>query len=167
MTELRRRFPQIRSQRWLDGRRADGSYGVSWLTPSADEMKEADWNFPEGRFLAYVLGPTEHGGSADLHRVECRARSRSRSQLPKMPEYKNWRQVLNTADDVQGTADFASGTRNEGTSPRGARLCGFGMNERQFGPRLTADGASFRLWAPAAKRVDVLLDKPHAHAPRR
>ena len=39
------------------------------------------------------------------------------------------------------------------------------MNERQFysgfGPRLTRDGASFRLWAPAAKRVDVLLDKPH------
>ncbi|MBU6461681.1 MAG: malto-oligosyltrehalose trehalohydrolase [Bradyrhizobium sp.] len=36
------------------------------------------------------------------------------------------------------------------------------MNERQFGPRLTADGASFRLWAPAARRVDVLLDKPYA-----
>jgi malto-oligosyltrehalose trehalohydrolase len=33
------------------------------------------------------------------------------------------------------------------------------MNERQFGPRLTADGASFRLWAPAAKRVDLLLEK--------
>ena len=28
-------------------------------------------------------------------------------------------------------------------------------------PRLTPDGASFRLWAPAAKRVDLLLDKPH------
>jgi malto-oligosyltrehalose trehalohydrolase len=36
------------------------------------------------------------------------------------------------------------------------------MNERQFGTRLTADGASFRLWAPAAKRVDLLLEKPHA-----
>ncbi len=35
------------------------------------------------------------------------------------------------------------------------------MNERQFGARLTADGASFRLWAPAAKRVDLLLDRPH------
>ena len=31
------------------------------------------------------------------------------------------------------------------------------MNERQFGTRLTADGATFRLWAPAAKRVDLLL----------
>src|SRR5258705_12117043 len=36
------------------------------------------------------------------------------------------------------------------------------MNERQFGDRLTADGASFRLWAPAAKRVDLLLAKPQA-----
>jgi maltooligosyltrehalose trehalohydrolase len=40
------------------------------------------------------------------------------------------------------------------------------MNERQFGTRrfgarLTAEGASFRLWAPAAKRVDLVLDKPH------
>ena len=35
------------------------------------------------------------------------------------------------------------------------------MSERQFGARLTADGASFRLWAPAAKRVDLLLDKPY------
>jgi maltooligosyltrehalose trehalohydrolase len=33
------------------------------------------------------------------------------------------------------------------------------MNERKFGARLTADGASFRLWAPAAKRVDLLLEK--------
>ncbi|OIQ71872.1 malto-oligosyltrehalose trehalohydrolase [mine drainage metagenome] len=35
------------------------------------------------------------------------------------------------------------------------------MNERQFGATLTADGASFRLWAPAAKRVDLVLDKPY------
>lgn len=35
------------------------------------------------------------------------------------------------------------------------------MTERQFGASLTADGASFRLWAPAAKRVDLLLQKPH------
>ncbi|MCA1456529.1 malto-oligosyltrehalose trehalohydrolase [Bradyrhizobium sp. BRP22] len=36
------------------------------------------------------------------------------------------------------------------------------MNERHFGPLLTKDGALFRLWAPAARRVDVLLDKLHA-----
>ena len=27
-----------------------------WLTPDATEMTEQDWNFPNGRFLSYVLG---------------------------------------------------------------------------------------------------------------
>jgi maltooligosyltrehalose trehalohydrolase len=35
------------------------------------------------------------------------------------------------------------------------------MKARQFGTRLTESGATFRLWAPAAKRVDLLLDQPH------
>ncbi|MGB8400391.1 alpha-amylase family glycosyl hydrolase, partial [Bradyrhizobium sp.] len=36
------------------------------------------------------------------------------------------------------------------------------MTMRQFGPRLTGDGALFRLWAPAAKRVELLLETSHA-----
>jgi len=36
------------------------------------------------------------------------------------------------------------------------------MNGRQFGPELTKNGTRFRLWAPAAKRVDLLLQQPHA-----
>lgn len=36
------------------------------------------------------------------------------------------------------------------------------MSRRQFGPRLASDGTRFRLWAPAAKRVDVMLEQPHA-----
>jgi malto-oligosyltrehalose trehalohydrolase len=36
------------------------------------------------------------------------------------------------------------------------------MNAQQFGPQLTKAGALFRLWAPAAKRVDLLLDKSYA-----
>jgi malto-oligosyltrehalose trehalohydrolase len=36
------------------------------------------------------------------------------------------------------------------------------MNERHFGARLTPEGTTFRLWAPAAQRVDVLLEQqPH------
>jgi maltooligosyltrehalose trehalohydrolase len=34
------------------------------------------------------------------------------------------------------------------------------MSERQFGAQPTRDGTSFRLWAPAAKRVDLLLREP-------
>ena len=35
------------------------------------------------------------------------------------------------------------------------------MNEQRFGTRLTADGVTFRLWAPAAQRVDLLLEESH------
>ncbi len=35
------------------------------------------------------------------------------------------------------------------------------MSARRFGARLTRDGVSFRIWAPAASRVDVVLDRPH------
>jgi isoamylase len=109
MTELRWRFPQIRSHRWLDGRRADGSYGVLWLTPAAEDMKEQDWNFPEGRFLAYVLGPIEHG-HAPIFIVLNAAPEAIAFKLPKMPEYKSWQQLLNTADVKQTVTDFASGS---------------------------------------------------------
>lgn len=36
------------------------------------------------------------------------------------------------------------------------------MTWRQFGPRLASDGTHFRLWAPAATRVDVMLAQPYA-----
>ena len=39
------------------------------------------------------------------------------------------------------------------------------MNDRQFGPCLANYGTRFRLWAPAAKRVDVMLEQPHAMKP--
>ena len=33
------------------------------------------------------------------------------------------------------------------------------MQQPQFGPLIRDDGVTFRLWAPAAKRVDLLLDR--------
>jgi glycogen operon protein len=109
LTEIRRRFPQLRSRRWLDGRRTDGSYGVLWLTPAAEEMKEQDWNFPEGRFLAYVLGPIERG-QAPIFIVLNAAPEAIAFKLPKLPEYKSWQQLLNTADVKETAAEFASGS---------------------------------------------------------
>ncbi|MBV9558868.1 MAG: malto-oligosyltrehalose trehalohydrolase [Bradyrhizobium sp.] len=35
------------------------------------------------------------------------------------------------------------------------------MKQLSFGVSVTDDGASFRLWAPAARRVDVVLELPH------
>jgi isoamylase len=108
MVEVRKRFPQIGSRRWLDGRRADGSYGVLWLTPAAEEMQQQDWNFPEGRYLAYVLGPSEPG-QPPIFIVLNAAPEAIAFKLPKMPEYKSWQQVVNTTDSQQTTAHFVSG----------------------------------------------------------
>ena len=105
---LRRRFGQIRCQRWLDGRRADGTYGVLWLTPAADDMTESDWKFPEGRFLSYVLGPMEQG-EAPIFIVLNAAPEEIAFKMPKMPEYARWQQVLNTTENGQDGAAFTSG----------------------------------------------------------
>src|SRR5207253_1922436 len=48
LASLRRAYPQLRSRRWVEGRRADGSLGVLWLTAQAAELTEADWNARDG-----------------------------------------------------------------------------------------------------------------------
>jgi isoamylase len=85
---------------------------VLWLTPSAAEMTQSDWNFPEGRFLAYVLGPMEPG-HAPIFIVLNAAPEEITFELPKMPEYRNWQQVLNTTEIRQTTADFVSGAQTK------------------------------------------------------
>jgi maltooligosyltrehalose trehalohydrolase len=40
------------------------------------------------------------------------------------------------------------------------------MQKQLFGPELRPDGVTFRLWAPAAKRVDLLTGRAHAMQPR-
>jgi isoamylase len=93
---IRRRFPQLRPRRWVEGRRPDGAFGVLWLTPHATEMTEKDWQFPEGRFLAYVLGPAEPGGEP-IYIVLNAAPLPIEFTLPSIPEYSRWICLLNTA----------------------------------------------------------------------
>ena len=106
---LRRKFGQIRARRWLDGRRGDGSYGVLWLTPSAAEMTEQDWNFPEGRFLAYVLGPTQEG-QPPVFIVLNAAPEEIAFKLPTLAEYKAWQLVLNSAEARQTVVKLPTGS---------------------------------------------------------
>jgi isoamylase len=56
-----------------------------------------------------VLGPAEHG-QAPIFIVLNAAPEEITFKLPKMPEYKNWQQALNTTESKQTTADFASGS---------------------------------------------------------
>ncbi len=110
LTELRRRFPQLRPRRWVQGRRADGSFGVLWLTPQATEMTEPDWNFPEGRFLSYALGPV-HKGDAPLYIVLNAAPEAIEFTLPALPGRSRWTLVLETAPEPRPGAKFTSGSK--------------------------------------------------------
>jgi isoamylase len=111
LAELRRKYPQLRPRHWVDGRVTDGSYGVLWLTPQATEMNEQDWNFPNGRFLSYVLGPSD-GGGAPLYVVLNGATHAVEITLPKVPAFHHWHCVFATAPLAEsGPAGFASATR--------------------------------------------------------
>jgi len=87
LTSLRRAYPQLRTRRFVEGRRPDGSFGVLWLTPQATEMTRPTGIFREGRFLSYVLGPVE-AGQSPLFMVLNAAAQEIEFTFPALPEYK-------------------------------------------------------------------------------
>jgi glycogen operon protein len=97
LAELRQRFPQLKPHRWLDGKRADGSYDVKWLTPAGAEMGDQDWNFPDGHFLSYVLAGQ---GDSDppLYIVLNGADEDLELTFPEWPDVGRWTRVLDTAN---------------------------------------------------------------------
>jgi glycogen operon protein len=99
LAEVRARFPQLRPRRWVEGWRPDGTFGVLWLTPAAVEMSEQDWNFPEGRFLSYVLGPIEAGAPA-LYIVLNAAPEPIEFALPELHQDSRWTPLIDTTDDA-------------------------------------------------------------------
>jgi glycogen operon protein len=96
LTRLRGRFAQLRSRHWFEGRKADGTYDIQWLRPDAGEMSDEDWNFPEGRYLAYVLAAAEDGGEP-LFIVFNGAAEGIEFTLPPWPNVARWASVLDTA----------------------------------------------------------------------
>jgi glycogen operon protein len=110
LTALRRRFPQLRPSRFVSGKQPDGSYGVLWLTPRATEMTEQDWNFPEGRFLAYALGPLEQG-KPPLFIVLNAAPEAIEFLFPTLPECDAWTLQLDTAALQQKAQTFDRGAK--------------------------------------------------------
>ncbi len=116
LTEFRRRFPQLRPRRWVEGRRPDGSYGVLWLTPKSTEMTEQDWKFPEGRFLSYLLGPLTQEG-APLYVVLNAAPEVIALTLPARPEGGQWSLLLETTATPRNGAQFPAGANLE-AAPR-------------------------------------------------
>jgi isoamylase len=108
LTQLRRDFPQLRPRHWLDGKRADGSYDVKWLTPQATEMTEADWNLPHARFLSYVLAAVRNGGKP-LFVVLNRTDTPVEITFPEWPGVASWRCLLDTSDGTEHTPTLPPG----------------------------------------------------------
>ena len=113
LAEIRMQFPQLRPRRWVEGRRTDGSFGVLWLTPAGTEMAEQDWNFPEGRFLSYVLGPLEPSAPA-LYVILNTAPQPIEFTFPTNPQRDcRWIPVINTTAEIHEGEAFASGTKRK------------------------------------------------------
>jgi isoamylase len=93
----------------MEGRHADGSFDVLWLTPQATDMTEQDWNFPEGKFLSYVLNSMEQG-EPPLYIVLNAAMESIEFKLPTLPEYGRWTAVLDSAPTPRVGEEFQSGS---------------------------------------------------------
>ncbi len=136
---------------------------VLWLRPDGEEMKDEDWNFPEGRFLAYVLAAADEGGEPllivfnaaengveltlppwpNVAKLGPRARHRRRCGA----EQRAGRAARSQADRP---ADFDPGLRGQAM-----------IEANPFGPLITPENVIFRLWAPGAQRVELLHHQNH------
>jgi glycogen operon protein len=96
LAQFRQRFAQLGSRHWLEGKKADGSFDVLWVRPDGAEMEEEDWNFAEGRFLAYILGAPTDGGEP-LFIIFNAAENGVELTLPSWQNVANWARVLDTA----------------------------------------------------------------------
>ncbi|MPZ39306.1 MAG: glycogen debranching protein GlgX [Rhizobiales bacterium] len=110
LTQMRKRFPQLQGRRWLNGGGPDSAADVQLFTPDATEMTDEDWNFPNGRFLSYVLGP-EEGGQAPLFLVLNAAPEAIAFTLPTVPACSHWEKILDTSSDAQASGTHAVGAR--------------------------------------------------------
>ena len=160
LTRLRRDFPGSAPHRWLEGKKADGSYDVKWLTPHATEMTEADWNLPHARFIAYVLAAPAEGGKP-LFVVLNRTDTAVEITFPEWLGVTGWRCVLDTSDGHEPFAEAAARRQLGRARAMCAGLRGQVVNAQpRFGPIHSDRGVTFRLWAPSAREVNLLLGNP-------
>jgi glycogen operon protein len=124
LTRLRARFPQLKPHRWLEGKKADGSYDVKWLRPDGNEMGEEDWNFPEGRFVAYVLAAAP-GSEGPLYIVLNGADTPVEITGPQWPDVGQWQRLLDTSNGAE-PATLAVGAK--WNSPPRSVLAFFGKS---------------------------------------
>ena len=110
LVELRRRYPQLRAMRWLEGRRNDGSWDVLWLTPQGTEMTDRDWGFQGAHFLSYLLAPPG-SKTSPLYVVLNAAPAPVAFTLPAVPHFRRWALLVDTAAHRRKPKTFVAGAR--------------------------------------------------------
>ncbi len=108
LVDLRKRFAQLHAKEWLVGGRSDGSCDVRWFTPMATEMTMGDWNFPNGRFLCFVLGPETRPAPLLLIVLNA-SRDGIAFQLPDAQDGGQWILQLDTAATENGIGHHSPG----------------------------------------------------------
>jgi glycogen operon protein len=112
LADIRSRYPQLRPKRWVQGRAKNGDYGVIWLTPQGSEMTQADWGFPDGHFLSYLLAPPEPE-EPTLFIVLNAASIPVTFVLPKPREVAGWQAILDTAEPEATARQLSPGAKME------------------------------------------------------
>ncbi len=115
LAELRHEFPQLQSSLWVEALTPEKPYGVLWLTPKAKPMTEADWNFVDARFLAYVLGPLDKEGAPLLVLLNA-AEQAIDVTMPSVAGWKHWREVLNTTAKAERKLDAGAVSKSPACS---------------------------------------------------
>jgi glycogen operon protein len=98
LARIRRRFPQLRATRWLEGRRADGSHDVQWFTADGTEMNGQDWSAADAGLLAYVLAPL--GKAPPLFVVLNGSATTVQYRLPALSRHAAWTLLLDTSSKL-------------------------------------------------------------------
>jgi isoamylase len=108
---MRRRYPQLQPQHWLNGRDGNQPPEIAWITPHGSEMTAEDWSFPDARFLSYVLAAISEG-AAPLFIVMNAGGDPVEFVFPEFLESENWSEVLTSArEQSAGGGQFHVGAK--------------------------------------------------------
>src|SRR5262249_41411467 len=96
-----------------------------------------------------------------LHRAQC-GRPGDRRHIPEAVRIRPLGAGAQHRQQNRAWQGACLGCGARGAAALGPGVLGRAMNAAvRFGPRLTPTGVTFHLWAPAARRVDVVLDHIH------
>ena len=182
LIDLRNRHPALRRRHFFQGQRIHGTgvRDIIWLHPDASEISDDDWDHHHARsFGLYLIGEAleeqDEGGQwtrdDDLLLLLNGHHETIRFALPwkgscelvldtTQPEYDRGREILDQSYLLEGRSLALLSQRRQfdRVAPPQLRRRYF----MPFGAQVLEGGRiRFRLWAPAAERVDLLLETTH------